>query len=149
VTRSEREKGARGEREVAAIFRAHGFAAVRTPNSGGLAVKGDLAGVPAHVEVKRQEVARPWSWWAQASSEAPSGVMPLVAFRRERADWLAIVRLDDVAALLAGKTPDLGTAWNMLDAELADVSKVARRKKAPRRAAPPPYDPELEELCGG
>ncbi len=130
MSRSEREKGARGEREVAAIFRAHGFDCSRTPNSGGLQVKGDLHGLPVHVEVKRQEVARPWSWWAQADSEAPPGVLPVVAFRRNASPWLAIVRADDLAALLAGKAPDLRAEWDVLDAELADVSKVARRRSS-------------------
>jgi len=102
VSRSEREKGARGEREVAAILRAHGFECERTPNSGGLQVKGDLAGsFPAHVEVKFQETARPWAYWEQASNEAPIGLMPVVAFRRKRSPWLAIVKLEDLAELMA------------------------------------------------
>lgn len=101
MSRSEREKGARGEREVAAIFRAHGFDCERTPNSGGLRVKGDLAGnVPAHVEVKRQETARPWAWFAQAQAEATPANMPIVAFRRNDSPWLAIVKLEDLIDLI-------------------------------------------------
>ena len=102
MSRAERQKGVRAEREVAAIFRAHGFDCERTPNSGGLRVKGDLTGdVPAHVEVKWQEVARPWLWFEQARSEAPDGVLPVVAFRRSRSPWLAIVPLDMLADMLA------------------------------------------------
>ena len=111
MSRAERAKGARAEREVAAIFRAHGFDCERTPNSGGLRVKGDLTGdVPAHVEVKWQEVARPWLWWEQASSEAPLQMMPVVAFRRSRSPWLAIVSLNMLAALLALSDADLALA---------------------------------------
>jgi Holliday junction resolvase len=101
LSKSERAKGAGGEREVAAIFRHYGFDCDRVPNSGGLRLKGDLYGtIPAHVEVKRQEVARPWLWWLQASSEAPEGVAPVVAFRRNGSSWLAIVALDHLAELM-------------------------------------------------
>jgi Holliday junction resolvase len=107
VSKTERNKGARGEGEVARIFQAAGFDAERVPNSGGLRIKGDLYGdLPAHVEVKRQETARPWLWWAQAAAEAPDGVLPLVAFRRNGSKWLAIVELEPLVALLASAGVD-------------------------------------------
>lgn len=103
MSRAERDKGTRGELEVAAIFRAAGFDCDRTPNSGGLRIAGDLYGValPFHVEVKRQEVARPWLWMAQALAEAPADAVPLVAFRRNRSRWLALVDLEAMVALAA------------------------------------------------
>lgn len=103
MSRAERAKGARGEREVAAIFRAAGFDCDRTPNSGGLRILGDLYGgeMPFHVEVKRQEVARPWMWWEQARSEAPANTLPIVAFRRNLTPWLAMTNLELLARLLA------------------------------------------------
>jgi Holliday junction resolvase len=102
MSNRERVKGASGEREVAAIFRAAGFDAERTPNSGGLRVKGDLDGsVPAHVEVKRQEVLRLPLWIAQAEAEAPAGVTPVVAFRRSREEWWAALPLERLAWLMA------------------------------------------------
>lgn len=58
-------------------------------------------GVVLHVESKRQETARPWAWIEQAESEAPAGAIPLVAFRRNRSDWYAIVPLDQLAGALA------------------------------------------------
>lgn len=98
----ERAKGVRGELEVRDVFRLAGLPCERTPNSGGLMLKGDLLGdVPAHVEVKWQETARPWLWFEQARADAPAGVMPVVAFRRSRSPWLALVQLDQLAALLA------------------------------------------------
>jgi Holliday junction resolvase len=101
VSNSERRKGAGGELEVAAIFRAAGFDCDRTPNSGGLRIKGDLAGtVPAHVEVKRQEVLRLPLWLRQAELDAPAGVTPVVAFRQSRGQWYAALPLDRLAALL-------------------------------------------------
>lgn len=99
---TERRKGAAGEREVAELFRRYGFDCDRVPNSGGLRIKGDLHGeLPVHVEVKRQEVARPWLWQEQAASEAPAGVPWLVAFRRSRSAWLAMLELEQLVDLLA------------------------------------------------
>lgn len=105
MSRAERDKGSRGELEVAAIFRAAGFACDRTPNSGGLRIVGDLYGeaLPFHVEVKRQEVARPWLWYEQSITEAPDSVTPIVAFRRNRSRWLALVDLEALVALAAAR----------------------------------------------
>jgi hypothetical protein len=101
MSASERNKGTRGELEVAAIFRSLGFDCDRVPNSGGLRTKGDLHGsLPVHVEVKRQEKTKVWEWWQQATSEAPADKHPVVAFRRSRAPWLAVVELDFLVRLL-------------------------------------------------
>lgn len=98
----ERRKGARGELEVAKIFRAVGFDCDRTPNSGGLRVKGDLAGsVPAMVEVKYQETLRLPLWLRQARDEAPPGVVPVVAFRQNGGEWYAALPLEALAALMS------------------------------------------------
>lgn len=104
--RAERAKGARGENEVAAIFRAHGFQCERVPASGGFRLKGDLYGnVPLHVEVKRCEVARPWSWMQKAELEAQDGNTPVVAFRRNGGDWYAMLPLEALASLVDGGQP--------------------------------------------
>ena len=102
MARYERAKGARGENEVAAIFRAHGFQCERVPASGGFRLKGDVYGnVPLHVEVKRCEQARPWQWIQKAELEAEPGVTPAVAFRRNRSAWYGMIRLDELARLVA------------------------------------------------
>lgn len=99
---TERRKGKTGELEVAGLFREVGFDCDRTPNSGGLRIKGDLHGeLPLHVEVKRQEVARPWLWAEQASADSDEGERWLVAMRRSRSPWLALMPLDEVLRLLA------------------------------------------------
>ena len=101
MSRSERTKGKSGELEVARIFKAAGFDCDRTPNSGGLRIAGDLHGeLPVHVEVKRQETARPWLWAQQARTEAAAGVRWLVAMRRSRDEWLALLPLVTVVHLL-------------------------------------------------
>jgi len=101
VSNSERRKGAGGELEVARIFQAAGFDCDRTPNSGGLRIRGDLHGeLPLHVEVKRQETARPWLWAGQARADAGAGERWLVAMRRSNDEWLALLPLVDQVRLL-------------------------------------------------
>jgi Holliday junction resolvase len=101
VSRAEREKGARGEREVAAILREHRLPAVRTPNSGGLHIRGDLIGVPGwHFEVKRQETLRLPQWIRQARGDAENGDVPVVAFRQSGGEWYAVLPLADLARLI-------------------------------------------------
>lgn len=103
-----RDKGARGEREVATLFRAHGFPVNRTPNSGGLAILGDLTGaVGLHVEVKRAETLRVPDWIRQAHEEAGDGETPVVVFRTNGGpgaevlgSWHAILPLDALLELL-------------------------------------------------
>lgn len=94
----ERRKGLAAEAEVAALYRERGF------EWRGLESQGDgLAlgfGSTHHVEVKRQELARPWIWIAQSLLEAPSGTLPVVAFRRNHSAWLALSPLDEWLAAL-------------------------------------------------
>jgi hypothetical protein len=100
----ERRKGLEGEREVAAVWRANGF------DVRGLEGEGDHTVIRTtwrkmpltiHSEVKRTETCRPWAWYEQASSEAPAGAVPVVAFRRSKSPWLALIELEDLARLLA------------------------------------------------
>jgi hypothetical protein len=101
VSRSARDKGLKGEAEVAAIYAAAGLQVRGLEATGDhLVVCEPSSGLVIHSESKRQETARPWLWWEQASTEAPPGTMPVVAFRRNRSPWLAIVDLEQLAALL-------------------------------------------------
>jgi Holliday junction resolvase len=101
MARRERAKGVRGEREVLELLRARGFE-VR-----GLEATGDhlafLDGLVFHVETKRQETARPWAWLEQAENETPRGAITLVAFRRSRSKWYALVPLEPLADALGRK----------------------------------------------
>ena len=104
MPRAERDKGARGEREVADLFRER-FACERVPNSGGLFIPGDLTVIgeqrpSIHVEVKRQERLRLPEWLAQARDEAPAGSIPVVCFRQNREEWFACLPLRQLIELL-------------------------------------------------
>ncbi len=101
MSRAERDKGARGEREVAAVLRAHGLPVDRTVQQSGLYLRGDLTGVPGyHFEVKRQETLRIPLWLRQANKDAPAGTTPVVAFRQNDDLWYAVLTLNDLAKLL-------------------------------------------------
>lgn len=102
MSRTERDKGRKGEAEVAELYRRRGLE-VRGLEGGGdhLVVCSPSSGLTLHSEVKRQETARPWLWWEQASSEAPAGTMPVVHFRRNRSRWLALVDAEQLAELVA------------------------------------------------
>lgn len=100
MSASERRKGAVAEREVAALLRAHGLPVDRTVQNSGIYLRGDLTGVPGyHFEVKRQETARVPSWLRQAREECGEAV-PVVAWRANHEEWVAILPLAELAKLL-------------------------------------------------
>ena len=130
MSKSERRKGAGGELEVARIFQAAGFSCDRTPNSGGLRLRGDLHGdLPVHVEVKRQETARPWLWAAQARADSPAGATWLVAMRRSHDEWLAMLPLVAVVRLLEleRKVVELERELEAADEEVAQLESELPR----------------------
>lgn len=102
VSRRERDKGRAGEAEVAALYRTRGLE-VRGLEAGGdhLIVCGPASGELVHSETKRQETARVWAWWEQASTEAPAGSRVVVNFRRNRSPWLSLIATGELADLLA------------------------------------------------
>lgn len=98
-----RQKGAGGEREFAAVLKAHGFEARRGQQFAGGAdspdvVCTDLATI--HFEVKRVQASKvPYEWLAQAIRDGKTKT-PVVAHRRNNADWIAILRMDDLLTLI-------------------------------------------------
>lgn len=98
-----REKGKRGERECAALLRAHGFDARRGQQFNGSDGSADVVGLPGfHVEVKRTESLRVYEAVRQAESDAREGEVPVVLHRRNRKGWLAILRADDFLEMIGG-----------------------------------------------
>jgi len=102
--KASRDKGAAAEREVARIIRDAGWPLARRTSDGReQALRGDIAKGPAgvHLEVKRFEKAHVWEWWEQAQGDLAVGYTPVVAFRRSRSPWLALIELDELLPLLA------------------------------------------------
>lgn len=93
---SSREKGKRGERECAALLRAHGFDARRGQQFNGSDGSADVVGLPGfHLEVKRTEALRIYEAMGQAEADARDGEIPVVLHRRNNRGWLAILKADD------------------------------------------------------
>ncbi len=92
-----RDKGARGERELAAFLQSHGVAARRgQQNSGGADspdVKHDIPGI--HIECKRTEVLSLYVALAQAIKDAGAALTPTVWHKRNNKPWLVILRAED------------------------------------------------------
>ncbi len=97
-----RDKGARFERQLAAILRDYGYHDCRRTaqycgKSGDAA---DVVGLPGiHIEAKHQETMRLYDWMAQAVRDAAPGKIPAVFHKRNNADILVTVRLDDFMRL--------------------------------------------------
>lgn len=98
-----RDKGKRGEREVAAILRAYGYDGKRGQQHKGGADSPDVVGLSGvHIEVKFTQSFRLWDALEQAVNDsAGSGDIPLVVHRKavkpgEKAlPWVAVMKLED------------------------------------------------------
>lgn len=99
--KASREKGARGEREIAALLRSYGFDGHRGRQYNGADGSPDVYGLPGwHIEVKRTEALRLWDAVKQAESDAREGEKPVVMHRRNGSEWLAIMKADDFLELV-------------------------------------------------
>lgn len=100
-----RNKGARGERLWRDVLRQAGWeSAERGAQREGGPDSPDVRGGPpgVHFECKlSKRQCRPWDWMAQCIADAgPDGEMPIVAWKRDRFDWLCFVRAEDLVRLL-------------------------------------------------
>lgn len=94
--RGARSKGGAAEREVVAIAQETGFKDARKTFMSGGQGGGDVTGIPdTHLEVKRQERVCVWEWVGQAERDARPTDVPVVAFRRSRSRWYAVLPLED------------------------------------------------------
>ena len=98
---SEREKGARGERELAEFFRRFSIPAYRQVQFGrGGGHNPDVRGPQGlHIECKRTERLRAYPAVQQALDDASEGQTALVCHKQNRREWLAILRLEDLLLL--------------------------------------------------
>lgn len=100
--KASRNKGKRGELECAALMRAHGFDAKRGVQYHGGPDSPDVTGIPGvHVEVKRTESLNLYGALEQSKADAAEGEIPVVMHRRNRREWVAIMRGDDFLDMCA------------------------------------------------
>lgn len=91
-----KQKGARGERELAKVLRAHGFETRRGQQYCGANGDADVVGLPnIHIECKRVERLNLYDAIAQAKSDAKQDEIPVVMHRKDKCDWLVTMSLDD------------------------------------------------------
>jgi hypothetical protein len=97
MSRAQREKGKRGEREFAALLENHGFSARRDGR-----LDDDLAhDVDGyHFEVKRRETLALPAWHRQAEQDAGDRVA-VVAYRRNAEPWRASLDAEQLVRLLS------------------------------------------------
>ena len=96
-----RQKGARGERELAGILRDYGYDTRRGQQYSGANGDADVVGLPGvHIECKRAERGNLYDFMSQARRDAREGEMPVVMWRRNNCKWLVVLELDDYMNLL-------------------------------------------------
>ena len=96
-----RNKGAVGERELSAYLAERGFPARRGQQfkGGGDSPDVQCEGLARfHIECKRVEKGNPYEWFEQAKRDGV-GKIPVVMHRKNRKDWLVVMRLDDFLQL--------------------------------------------------
>lgn len=91
-----RNKGARGERELALRLKEYGFDCRRGQQYCGANGDADVVGLPKiHIECKRVERLNLYDAMAQAMSDAKGDETPAVFHRKNNCEWLVTVRIDD------------------------------------------------------
>ena len=98
-------KGAGGEREFAALVRAHGFDARRGGRSNLQDIVHDVPGI--WFEVKRQENVNLTQALAQAAKDCPEDHIPVVAYRRNGQKWCVTMDAEDLLNLIYDFTREL------------------------------------------
>lgn len=95
--KTSREKGKRGEREVAKALAYHGFDTRRGQQFCGANGDADVVGLPGiHIEVKRVERFNLYDALSQSKADAEvRGEKPIVIHRRNNSEWVVVQPLDD------------------------------------------------------
>jgi Holliday junction resolvase len=101
-----KQKGNRGERELAKLLREYGFETRRSQQyAGGTEESADVVGLPyIHIECKRVErlnideaMEQAWTdnYNSNGGNTAATGIMPAVFHRKNNKEWLVTMRLRD------------------------------------------------------
>lgn len=91
-----RAKGKRFELALARIFREYGYDCRRGQQYCGAGGDADVVGLPGiHIEAKHQEKMCLYDWMAQAKGDAKAGRLPTVFHKKNNAEVLVTMRLED------------------------------------------------------
>lgn len=98
VAVNSKQKGARFERQLASVFREHGYSESRRTAQycGNTGEASDVVGLPGiHVEAKHQEQMRLYDWIEQAKRDAKgTGNLPVVFHKKNHHEILASMPFD-------------------------------------------------------
>lgn len=103
-----KQKGARGERELAKKLKEYGYDCRRGQQYCGANGDADVVGLPGiHIECKRVERLNIYDAVDQAVrdsmiNEIPFGDIPTVFHRKDNCEWLVTMRLEDWMKLYKG-----------------------------------------------
>ena len=102
MTINSRQKGARGERELAEFLRDLGFEARRGQQFSGGGDSPDVVhNIPGiHIECKRVETGNLYKWLAQAKCDALADKIPVVFHRRNDSDWVVVLDAKDFLGIM-------------------------------------------------
>jgi Holliday junction resolvase len=96
-----RDKGKRGELELAHVLQSYGYDTRRGQQYCGSNGDADVVGLPGfHIEAKRVEKLNLESAVAQSIRDAREGETPIVMHRKNRCEWLVTMRLPDFMELI-------------------------------------------------
>lgn len=91
-----KQKGARGERELAMVLRSFGYEGRRGVQYSGANGDPDVLGLPGvHIECKRVEKLNIQDAMDQSKRDARDTEIPVVMHRRNNCEWLVTLRLED------------------------------------------------------
>ncbi len=100
--KNSRAKGKTGELEFKELLREAGWPNARRGQQRAGVDQADVIDGPpgVHFEVKRVENLNVWAAHEQATRDAPAGHVPVVAMRRNRSSWLAVLPMHELLQLL-------------------------------------------------
>ena len=98
-----KQKGSKGERELANKLKEYGYDCRRSVQYNGKDGQADVLGLPdIHIECKRVEKLNLYNAMEQAKRDAKNGDAPTVFHRKNRSSWLVTMELDDFMAIYEG-----------------------------------------------
>lgn len=91
-----REKGKRGERELASVLRNYGYDCRRSVQYCGANGDADVVGLPdIHIECKRVEHLNLYDAMSQSRADSTMDEFPVVMHRKNNSEWLVTMTLAD------------------------------------------------------
>ena len=99
-----RDKGKRGELELAKKLNEYGYDTRRGQQYCGSNGDADVVGLPGiHIECKRVEKLNLYDAMSQSVSDAKENEMPAVFHRKNNCEWLVTMRFDDFMRMYGEK----------------------------------------------